>query len=101
MVGRTGADGSGCYDYLFVDDDERGTLRSQVDTPSRNGLADVDLQFVPLDLSKYKNILSYIQKITKRPAYQSYLKKADADIEIEKFVQGPPPPMHPALAGHK
>ncbi|CAK3948151.1 glutathione S-transferase [Lecanosticta acicola] len=58
-------------------------------------------EFCPFDLSNYKNILSYIQKIVKRPAYQSYLQKGDPDIAIHNYVQGPPPPKHPALAGHK
>jgi glutathione S-transferase len=43
-------------------------------------------------LSDYKNILAYAQKIVKRPAYQAYLSKGDPDIDIEQFVQGPPPP---------
>lgn len=59
------------------------------------------LQFCPIELDGYKNILAYIQKIIKRPAYQKYLQKADPDIEIEKYAQGPSPPMHPALRGHK
>ena len=42
MASRERIDSGGCDDYLFVDDDERGTLYSQVDTPSRNGQADVD-----------------------------------------------------------
>lgn len=50
------------------------------------------VQFYPLDLSAYKNVLSYIQRMVKRPAYQTALKKGDPDINIEEFVQGPPPP---------
>lgn len=49
-------------------------------------------QFCPIDLSDYKNLLSYIQKIAKRPAYQAAFKKGDPDINIEDFIQGPPPP---------
>ena len=58
-------------------------------------------EFCAIDLSAYKNILPYIQKIITRPAYQSYLQKGDPDIDIQNFAQGPPPPMFAAFANHK
>ncbi|SMR41480.1 unnamed protein product [Zymoseptoria tritici ST99CH_1E4] len=58
-------------------------------------------EFCPVDLSEYKNLLSYMQKIVKRPAYKAYLSKGDPDIDIEQFIQGPPPPLFKGFAGHK
>lgn len=43
-------------------------------------------------MSAYRNILSYIQKIAKRPAKTASLEKGDPDINVEEFIQGPPPP---------
>lgn len=54
-------------------------------------------EFCAIDLSRYGDLMRYVRRIVERPAYQSYLKKADPDIEIERFVNGPPPPLHPAL----
>lgn len=58
-------------------------------------------EFCPVDLSAYKNILSYIQKIVARPAYKRYLEKGDQDIDIQQFVNGPPPPVFAAFKQHK
>ncbi|KAK4504061.1 hypothetical protein PRZ48_004976 [Zasmidium cellare] len=57
-------------------------------------------EFCPVDLSGYKNLLSYVHKIVKRPAYQRYLEKGDPDIDIEKYIQGPPPPIFPPFKSH-
>ena len=54
-------------------------------------------EFCAFDISQHKNLIPYIKRIVERPAYKSYLKKGDPDIEIEKYIGGPPPPMHPAL----
>ncbi|KAK4628204.1 Glutathione S-transferase 3 [Fulvia fulva] len=58
-------------------------------------------EFCPVDLSAYNNILAYVQKIIARPAYKSYLQKGDPDNDIQKYAQGPPPPMFAAFANHK
>ncbi|KAF7189011.1 Glutathione S-transferase 3 [Pseudocercospora fuligena] len=58
-------------------------------------------EFCPVDLSDYKNILSYIQKIVTRPAYKRYLEKGDPDIDIQQFTKGPPPPVFAAFKQHK
>jgi glutathione S-transferase len=55
-------------------------------------------EFYPVDLSAYGNLLAYLRRLVDRPAYRRYLAKADPDIEIEKFIQGPSPPLFPALA---
>lgn len=54
-------------------------------------------EFVALDLSSYSNLLAYVKKLVARPAYQRYLQKADPDIEIEKYINGPPPPKFAAF----
>jgi glutathione S-transferase len=36
--------------------------------------------FAPRDMSPYPNILSYLQRIAARPAYQRAIKKADPDL---------------------
>ncbi|EME82752.1 uncharacterized protein MYCFIDRAFT_36633 [Pseudocercospora fijiensis CIRAD86] len=58
-------------------------------------------EFCPVDLSEYKNILAYVQKIVARPAYQRYLQKGDPDIDIQQFIRGPPPPVFAAFRQHK
>ena len=49
-------------------------------------------QFVQLDLSAYPNIIAYAQRVIQRPGYKRYLQKGDPDIDITKFINGPPPP---------
>lgn len=54
-------------------------------------------EFVAIDLTRYEDLLGYVRRMVQRPAYRRYLEKADPDIEIDRFVNGPPPPLHPAL----
>lgn len=58
-------------------------------------------EFSPIDLSDYGNLLKYMRKIVDRPAYKSYLRKGDPDIDIEQYIKGPPPPLFKAFSGHK
>ena len=36
--------------------------------------------FLPLDISPYRNILGYLQRIGARQAYQTAMKKCDPDM---------------------
>lgn len=55
-------------------------------------------QFNPIDLSKYQHILAYVKRMTDRPAYRKSMAKSDPNINIESQINGPPPPVFPALA---
>ena len=54
-------------------------------------------EFFQLDLSKYQNILAYLQRVKGREGYQKAMAKGDPDINVEDLVQGPPPPKFKAL----
>ena len=54
-------------------------------------------EFFQLDLSRYTNILAYLQRIVKREGYRRAMKKGDPDIDVDTLVQGPPPPKFAAL----
>lgn len=54
-------------------------------------------EFYQMDLSKYQNILAYLQRVVKREAYQKARQKGDPDIDVDTLIQGPPPPMFKAL----
>lgn len=47
-------------------------------------------QFYPLDLSPYKSILAWLQRVAKREGYQKAMKKGDPDLPL--MIDGPPPP---------
>ncbi|KAK3049646.1 hypothetical protein LTR09_009068 [Extremus antarcticus] len=49
-------------------------------------------EFSQEDLSKYTNILAYLQRVIKREGYQRAMNRGDPDIDINTLVQGPPPP---------
>lgn len=46
-------------------------------------------KFYQLDLSKFKNILAYLQRVSKREAYKRAHEKGDPDLEY--CLEGPPP----------
>lgn len=54
-------------------------------------------EFYSLDLSKYGNILSWLDRIWERPAYRRCREKGDPDLEWEELMKGPPPPLFKAL----
>jgi glutathione S-transferase len=54
-------------------------------------------EFFSLDLSNYKNILTYLQRVKGREAYMKAREKGDPDINVDDLVQGPPPPKFKAL----
>ena len=54
-------------------------------------------EFTQEDLSKYENILAYLQRVQKREGYQRAMQKGDADIDVETLAKGPPPPLFKAL----
>lgn len=54
-------------------------------------------EFTQEDLSKYDNILAYLQRVLKRDAYLRTFQKGDPDIDVETLVKGPPPPLFKAL----
>lgn len=45
--------------------------------------------FYPFDLSPYSNILAYLQRVVKRPAYLKAREKGDPGLEL--MIGGPPP----------
>lgn len=54
-------------------------------------------EFFQLDLSKYQNILAYLQRVKGREGYQKAMGKGDPDISIDDLTGGPPPPKFKAL----
>lgn len=56
-------------------------------------------EFFQLDLSRYTNILAYLQRVKGREAYVRSREKGDADIPIDDLMGGPPPPKFKALRG--
>lgn len=54
--------------------------------------------FYQYDLSEYSNILAYLKRASQRDAYLRAKQKGDPQLDIEKLIGGPPPPMFPALA---
>ena len=54
-------------------------------------------EFTQEDLSKYDNILAYLQRVLKREGYRRAMQKGDPDIDVETLVEGPPPPLFKAL----
>lgn len=54
-------------------------------------------EFFQLDLSRYQNVLAYLQRIKGREGYQRAMAKGDPDINVEELMQGPPPPKFKAL----
>lgn len=53
--------------------------------------------FFQFDISKYENVLAYLQRVAKREAYRQAMKKGDPDLDVQSMMQGPPPPMFPAM----
>ena len=54
-------------------------------------------EFFQLDLSKYQNILAYLQRVRGREGYKKAMAKGDPDINVDELMQGPPPPKFKAL----
>jgi len=54
-------------------------------------------KFYSMDLSEYKNILAYFQRVTEREGYQRAMKKGDPEIDVQSITQGPSPPLFDAL----
>lgn len=48
-------------------------------------------EFYPLDLSKYENVLAYLQRVLAREGYRKAMAKGDPDIDVESLAKGPPP----------
>ncbi|KAF1969628.1 glutathione S-transferase [Bimuria novae-zelandiae CBS 107.79] len=50
-------------------------------------------KFEPIDLTGYTAILAWLKRVTKRPGYQTAMKKSDPELDLEAgiSVQGPPP----------
>ena len=48
-------------------------------------------EFCPQDLSRYENILAYLQRISKREAYRTAMQKGDPDVDVDTLSKGPPP----------
>jgi glutathione S-transferase len=58
-------------------------------------------EYTQEDLSKYPNIVAYMQRVAKRDGYRRAMQKGDPDIDIETLIQGPPPPPFKGLAKRK
>ena len=54
-------------------------------------------EFYSVDLSKYGNILAYLQRVLGREAYRRAMQKGDPDVDVETLAKGPPPPVFKAL----
>lgn len=54
-------------------------------------------KFFKLDLSKYENVLGYLQRVSKREAYQRAMQKGDPDLDVKSLLLGPSPPLIEAL----
>jgi glutathione S-transferase len=54
-------------------------------------------EFTQEDLSKYENILKYLQRVVKREGYRKAMEKGDPDIDTSTLINGPPPPLFKAL----
>ncbi|KAK4555735.1 hypothetical protein LTR86_006955 [Recurvomyces mirabilis] len=48
-------------------------------------------KFFGFELGSYPNILSYLQRATKREAYQRAMKKGDPDLDIQELIGADPP----------
>ena len=54
-------------------------------------------EFYQVDLSKYANIVAYLQRVGKRDGYRKAMARGDPDIDVDTLLQGPPPPVFKAL----
>lgn len=54
-------------------------------------------EFSQMDLSKYENILKYLQRVLGREGYRKAMQKGDPDIDVETLAKGPTPPLFKAL----
>ncbi|KAI1341127.1 glutathione S-transferase [Xylariaceae sp. FL0016] len=54
--------------------------------------------FAPYDLSGYKHILAYLERVAGREAYRRALEKGDPELEVGQLTGGPPPPLQKGLA---
>ena len=54
-------------------------------------------EFFQLDISQYGHILAYLQRVKGREGYRKAMAKGDPDVNIDEFLQGPPPPKFKAL----
>ncbi len=54
-------------------------------------------EFTQQDLSKYENLLGYLERVTKREGYRRAMEKGDPDIDVSTLIKGPPPPVFKGL----
>ncbi|KAI6839242.1 hypothetical protein KC340_g3023 [Hortaea werneckii] len=49
--------------------------------------------FIQVDLSPYKNILAYMERVSKRESYVRAMKKGDPELDVSAIIAGPSPPL--------
>ncbi|KAI1499910.1 glutathione S-transferase [Biscogniauxia marginata] len=54
--------------------------------------------FYQFDLGEYKNILSYLKRVSERQGYRRALQKGDPDLDIGQLTGAAPPPLQKGLA---
>ncbi|KAK5113996.1 hypothetical protein LTR62_003119 [Meristemomyces frigidus] len=48
-------------------------------------------KFVRVDLSRYGNILAYLQRVTKREGYRRAIENGDPELDLKELMGGPSP----------
>ena len=49
--------------------------------------------FIQVDLSPYKHILAYMERVSKREGYVRAMKKGDPELDVSAIIAGPSPPL--------
>lgn len=56
-------------------------------------------KFYPYDLSKYQNVVAYLERVAEREAYRRAMGKSDPEMDVMDAVKGPPPELFGPLKG--